>query len=326
MRFRPLTPFALLGMLLCGCNLVLGVDDLVADRDDSAAGGSGANGGTGADQQGAGGQGAGGQSGGCAGVCGTAGCGTCPGSMVVEVAATAGTFVIDQYEVTNAEYAAFLATSPSLSLAPPLDCGWNDSFQPGAATDSAVEAGGEADPDPGCATFIASWGDPIDDPTRPVACVDWCDAAGYCAWAGKRLCGRFGGGAYEADPAGEHADASVSEWFAACTGPNDTGYPYGDTYEVGRCNDEESKPEPVEDPGFATCEGGFPGILHLSGNVAEWDSACTDYDNTDDQQNCLAHGGTWFQGEIELRCDHYRATRRYNMNDGIGFRCCADVE
>lgn len=238
-----------------------------------------------------------------------------------------GTFAIDMYEVSNAEYQAFLATSPSLSIAPQPQCGWNDSFVPGAVTQAALDEAAAAgtpveDPTADCIEWERLWS----APDRPVACVDWCDASAYCAWAGKRLCGEVvDGNAYEVEsPSDGHADAAVSEWFAACTGPSATAYPYGNGYEPARCNDEMSGPEQVGE--YGGCEGGYPGVLDMSGNVAEWENACSDYNSPDVLQNCLARGGTWYQGESELRCDHYRDIPRFSMGAGVGFRCCSDAD
>jgi len=295
---------------LAGCSAILGIDDLVADRDGGAASGSGS-----------------GSGGACNGTCGTPGCAACPDTTVVVVEAAAGTFAIDRYEVTNADYAAFLATNPSLGLGLHPECDWNDSFQPGAVTQSALAAAADAglpseDPTVKC----QEWANTFGGPELPVACVDWCDASAYCAWAGKRLCGRFqsaGGGQYlVTDGPGPHADPATSEWFAACSGSGATDYPYGDPYEMLRCNDKVSGTKKVGS--FAKCEGGYPGIFDMSGNVGEWDNACTDYNDPDVLQNCLSRGGSWYEGMLELRCDTFRDLKRHTMGDGVGFRCCSD--
>lgn len=291
-----------------GCNLVLGLNDLVADRDPGAGGGTG-----GGDQGGAGGTG-----GGCSGVCGTPGCSACPNPNVVVIPAAAGTFAIDKYEVTNAEYALFLADNPPTSLAPPT-CSDNTSYEPGVLT----EIGFDPADIPGAQAACDNWKQFDSEPNRPVACVDWCDAYAYCAWAGKRLCGDFTGNLYDVtDGPGPHADPAVSQWFAACTGPSQTAFPYGSVYDDTRCSDDNGGPEPVGS--YPACEGGYPGLFDMSGNMGEWDSACTDYNSPDYEQNCLVRGGTWYQTDVDAQCDAFRDTRRYNLSDGIGFRCCSD--
>ena len=69
------------------------------------------------------------------------------------------------------------------------ECEWNYTFQPS---------------EPGA------------DPEHPVTHVDFCDAVAFCAWAGKRLCGKIGGGELSF---AELSLASESQWFAACGGP-----------------------------------------------------------------------------------------------------------
>src|SRR5262249_55710173 len=156
-----------------------------------------------------------------------------------------------------------------LMLAPQPVCSWNDSFEPGAASQAAIDAAiaagiFDAGPPPHRAPPAA----PYRGPPRPVACVRWCGAARGCAWGRKRLCGKVGGGGYDVtDGPGPHADPAISEWFGACTGPSVTAYPYGSTYEAGRCNDKMSGPKSV---GSAErCEGGFPTLFDMSGNVGE---------------------------------------------------------
>ncbi len=295
--------------------MILGLDDLVADRD--PGGGSGL-GGAGTDT----GSGASAGTGACEGVCGTPGCGTCPPLSETTVPAAAGAFVMDTYEITNAEYQAFLAAGPSLALAPMPDCAENHSFEPNDPT----EIGLLPSDLPGIAETCGNWKMFDADPDKPVACVDWCDASAYCAWAGKRLCGRFGGADYDVtngEAAGLHDDPAVSEWFAACSQDGANEYPYGAAYEAGRCNDLAGGPEAVGS--FPSCVGGFPDLFDLSGNVDEWDNACTDYNNPEYEQNCLARGGPNYGSAADLRCANFRDTRRYNQSDGIGFRCCRDA-
>lgn len=268
----------------------------------------------------AGGDNAGGS---CSGVCGSPACEACPPENVVEIPAAAGTFLIDENEVSNADYALFLASHPSLGLAPQPACALNDSFEPGAVTAAGLL--------PEDVTNIVAvcdyWKQNDADAAKPVACVDWCDAMAYCTWAQKRLCGKFGGVEYDVtNGPGPHADVAVSEWFAACTGSPSKAFPYGDTYEATFCNDVNGGPERLD--ANPACEGGYPGLLNMSGNVGEWDNACTDYDNPPEDQNCLVRGGAFYKEDdvdhTDRRCDAFRDTPRFNMSDGIGFRCCSN--
>jgi sulfatase modifying factor 1 len=113
---------------------------------------------------------------------------------------------------------------------------------------------------------------------RPQAYISRIEAESACENADKRLC-------------------SVSEWYRACRGENDTTYPYGPTFVAGRCNvgrphllsilhgsnprawkyDEHfNDPELGQRPGFLSKTAEFSacvssyGAYDLVGNLHEW--------------------------------------------------------
>jgi formylglycine-generating enzyme required for sulfatase activity len=227
----------------------------------------------------------------------------------VPITTPAGTYAIDRFEVTVGDYQAFVAAASTDHL--PSECAWKTSFDPAMST-----AGGPRCP--GWYTNALA----TNALTLPMACVDWCDAFAYCAWAHKRLCGKIGGG-----PAAlaNVADPSESQWYAACSAGGELEYPYGHTYEVGTCNDASINPEAVGSrPG---CEGGFAGIFDMSGNVVEWEDACdTNPLNTAQRQTCAARGGAFYSGTApaDLACaSAAMIATRDSVGPGIGFRCCS---
>jgi formylglycine-generating enzyme required for sulfatase activity len=230
----------------------------------------------------------------------------------VTVTVPTGTYAIDKFEVTVGDYAAFVAAAPPVDSQSSLCRSWNHSFKPEDAATS----------DPACparyANAIANGAMAL-----PVSCVDWCDAVAYCTWAKKRLCGKIGGGPTDA---AKLSDATESQWFAACSSPEETKYPYGNDYKPGTCNDENVNPDEVGK--YSGCEGGFKGIFDMSGNVAEWEDACSTYpDTTPDQQSCPLRGGAFFnQGQPEfLACAGASlSSLRNSAGNAMGFRCCSD--
>jgi formylglycine-generating enzyme required for sulfatase activity len=118
---------------------------------------------------------------------GAPGEGGCSGGMVRIYAATP--FCIDGAEVTNEEYGSFLTAKGSDVGGQPSQCRWNSTYTP------------------------EPW--PASPGSEPLAVtgVDWCDAFMYCAWAGKHVCGRVGGGA---GTVAEISDPSTGEWASAC--------------------------------------------------------------------------------------------------------------
>jgi len=312
-----------LGLLLFGsfgCNLILGLDGLEADRGAGGSGalGSGGDAPTGGSEQGGGG--------GCSDTCGSVGCGDCPVTNRVAVSAAGGDYLIDAFEVTTLEYTAWLATRPSTQGQGPR-CTENDSFIPGEISQfarDAAEALGEPIGDD-CTDWLANQS-PLDQ-NKAVACVDWCDAAAYCSWAQGHLCGRIGGGTLDvtSPKQADSNDAELSEWYRACSNAGAQQYPYVGSYAAGSCNDEDSR---IEDVGSKpSCVGGFAGIFDMSGNAYEWEDACTNYGNPIGQENCVRRGGGYYSPEVDLACalpeDQQAGTLPGTPADGTGFRCCS---
>ncbi len=210
-----------------------------------------------------------------------------------------GGYCIDRTEVTKSQYAAFLAQGPDLGKQRP-ECAWNDHFEPQEnATDDFL---------PPPASLEADF---------PVSYVDWCDAAAYCAWAGKRLCGRRGGGSLAFD---DRATIS-SEWYAACSRGGTRAYPYGDMFDVDVC----AVTGAYHAVGTAAkCAGGIDGVYDLVGNVWEWENSCRGDTNAPASMPCSRRGGAVGVIDSNWACADGGEGRRGLRQDDIGIRCCSD--
>ena len=147
-------------------------------------------------------------------------------------------------------------------------------------------------------------------PDHPVRLVDWCDAKAYCQWAGKDLCGGLGG--RKLTPK-EATDPSKSQWAKACTEGGAKRFAYGDSHVTGRCVEG---PDPSQ-PKNEKCEGGYPGLFDMVGNVAEWVDACDD-----DPSTSCALVGHAPEREISS-CTWVDAPPGDIPWNNAGVRCCA---
>jgi hypothetical protein len=221
----------------------------------------------------------------------------CAIDMVPVVLLDGTSFCIDRTEVTQQAYAAWLATSPDPTMQA-VPCHANEAYVP------SVVCGGYT---------------PSTAPHKPVTCVDWCDAQAYCRALGKRLCGAVQGGetAYN-----QSQNAGVSQWMCACSAEGANQYPYVGGYQATACNGEGLGTGAPMDVGLATtCEGGSPGLMDMSGNVAEWEDCC---DGAAAASNCRARGGSYLDGMNELRCRTSIVVPRNQARSHVGFRCCSD--
>jgi formylglycine-generating enzyme required for sulfatase activity len=207
-------------------------------------------------------------------------------------------YCIDRTEVTNAEYALFLdSATVEVEVVPVGACAFNTSRVP-----------------------TALWPPSASENSLPVVFVDWCDAAAYCEWAGKRLCGRVGGGPIPYD----NVAAPDGEWYRACSAAGDREFPYGDAYQPNACNGlDYGEAERVPVGTIPACQGGYSGLYDMSGNVFEWDDSCAGSDGASD--SCRVRGGSYENVSANLRCDNPDYAHRQDKAGHIGIRCCANA-
>lgn len=244
-----------------------------------------------------------------------------PGPAMVQVTSLTGVaYCIDSTEVTQSQYALFLAQADATKLSLPGRC----------ATVPIVSA-----PPPWTDTNSISCGsyyNPEKRPNAPMTCLDWCQAHAYCQWAGKRLCGAIGGDATTQDNA---LNASKDEWYNACSNQGKTKHPYGNEYEAGACYDQarvmsnldiqpqdftwgpELLPDVSLQQGCHGQDGPFQYIYDLDGSVSEWVN-----DSPGTYKGAL-RGGVAVFGEEASGCQLATDTTP-EPNAYVGFRCCAD--
>jgi sulfatase modifying factor 1 len=229
----------------------------------------------------------------------------CPASKGGPALVRSGSFCIDSTEVTNQQYMAFLTAKAGDVSGQPASCKWNTSYTP--------------------STDDVAWPYLPGRDNHPVGSVDWCDSYMFCSWAGKRLCGKVGGG--RITPV-EAANELTGQWMYACSGGGRVAYPYSTMFSRTTCNTdaptsaamyvEEVKHRP-------RCEGGFTGLYDMSGNMEEWIDACDK--DTGAADKCGIAGSTSYTGDLtpsDLTCSgsifgEARNTQYYLL----GFRCCA---
>lgn len=190
-------------------------------------------------------------------------------------------YCVDSTEVTQQQYAEFVAAKIPLNGLPPV-CNGKSSY-------ADVTDAGPAD--------------------LPVDYVDWCDAYAFCAWAGKRLCGDIAGGPV--------TSGATSQWQSACSAKGTQTYCYGSTWDSTKCNvahDGGLGRTPVGS--IKTCEGGYPGLFDMTGNVAEWADKCNG-------NNCLYYASDYTAKAVNGGCDSQVQVNGKSGYQGVGFRCCS---
>jgi formylglycine-generating enzyme required for sulfatase activity len=226
---------------------------------------------------------------------------------------TLDAFWIDQTEVTNEMYAAFLN---ELGNQAEEGVSW---LEPGTGHGGIVygyieETDGVFQPEVG-----------YED--HPVIEVSWYGAAAYCAWVGARL-------------------PTEAEWEYAARGPQSNVYPWGDTFDGTRTNycdmrctydwrDRDCDDGHIEWASVGSYPEGesWCGVLDMSGNVWEWvndwwsegyyvRSPIQDPQGPDSGTLHIAKGGSWFDNawQVNAACRKGLTPSSYRMH-WVGFRC-----
>jgi formylglycine-generating enzyme required for sulfatase activity len=227
-------------------------------------------------------------------------------------------FWIDQTEVTNAMFAAFLSEEGNQAEE---GIRW---LEPGAGHRGVVY--GHIEERDGLFHVQTGYEE------HPAIEVSWYGAAAYCAWAGARL-------------------PTEAEWEYAARGPQARVYPWGNIFDGERANYCDANcPQAWADPRFEdgsarwSPAGSYPagaswcGALDMAGNVWEWvsDWWSDDYDARSPAANPqgppsgtfrIGRGGSWYDPPWHTRSAFRKGLSASSARmHWIGFRCAMAAE
>ena len=206
-------------------------------------------------------------------------------------------FLIDQHEVTNAEYFRFVSAGGYREKSY-----WADSIliigRP-VAWEQAMRSFVDKTSIPG----PRQWSEgryPDAKKDHPVVGISWYEARAYARWAGKEL-------------------PTWDEWWQAALGPTGRIFPWGNDAKSSsqRANFELKGTQPVESYPL----GSSPfGAYDMAGNVREWLR-----DSRSASGLLTVVGGSWADSSYMFEASHAEFFGADFASDYIGFRCVKPV-
>ena len=207
-------------------------------------------------------------------------------------AVTVKAFLIDRYEITEAQYRLFLEDVARDGHH------WCDPTEPPGKDHMPAKE---------------TWNGDRPGSRQPVVGVDWYDAAAYCAWAGKRL-------------------PSEAEWEKAARGTDERKYPWGDRWDRDRANTwENGKKDRLPVGSYEGGASPF-GAEDLAGNVWEWvqdwyspkyylDSPKQDPGGPAAGSFRVVRGGSFLSNPTGVRASARQGNEPAGRYSNFGFRC-----